>query len=139
MKERRFLAVPAHLVGTADEKRWTCPTCGVIEPIDVGDDRYVRGLCSCERAASVDQYRREAQERAQQQWLSAQIAQTFNWLGEGYGGIGLKDKTFESFSRELEPRALKACEKFAEHPEGTLCLIGTVGCGKTHLAAAICN
>ena len=61
----------------------------------------------------------------------------------------MQDKTFETFSlREDElPKphvetlraALDAARRFAENPEGWLLLIGGLGCGKTHLAAAIAN
>ena len=62
----------------------------------------------------------------------------------------LSKKTFETFSlREEEgltkgevqslKRALKAAQRFAEKPRGWLMFMGTYGCGKTHLAAAIAN
>lgn len=40
--------------------------------------------------------------------------------------------------RSLE-KALKAAREFAENPKGWLVLLGSYGCGKTHLAAAIAN
>ena len=61
----------------------------------------------------------------------------------------LRDKTFDTFSlREdvLSPaeveslrQARDAAMRFADRPEGWLLLIGGLGCGKTHLAAAIAN
>jgi DNA replication protein DnaC len=36
-------------------------------------------------------------------------------------------------------KAFEACRSFAENPSGWLILMGTYGCGKTHLAAAIGN
>ena len=62
----------------------------------------------------------------------------------------LSKKTFETFDlREDEAlpasevrslqRALKAARAFAEKPRGWLVFMGTYGCGKTHLAAAIAN
>jgi len=58
------------------------------------------------------------------------------------------DKTFESFDlrpelpakeRENLKRALAIAQDFAREPRDWLVFIGTYGCGKTHLAAAIAN
>ncbi|MBN1936791.1 MAG: ATP-binding protein [Anaerolineae bacterium] len=59
------------------------------------------------------------------------------------------DKTFSTFDldrdeldaeeRENLRNVSKAAQDFAQHPEGWLLFIGTYGCGKTHLAAAIGN
>lgn len=58
------------------------------------------------------------------------------------------DKTFESFNlrSELPPeerenlkRALVIAQDFARDPHDWLVIIGTYGCGKTHLAAAVAN
>lgn len=61
----------------------------------------------------------------------------------------LAGKTFDNFLPEgVSPdpyiratvrSAYDRCKAFAEHPENWLLLIGTYGCGKTHLAAAIAN
>jgi DNA replication protein DnaC len=54
---------------------------------------------------------------------------------------GLRDCRFDSFfggNRSLE-LAYEAAWSFAEMPEGWLVMVGVVGCGKTHLAAAIKN
>jgi len=62
--------------------------------------------------------------------------------------LGLLSRmTFESFSMNgLRPheeqtlrQAFRRAREFAEHPEGWLILLGSYGCGKTHLAAAIAN
>ena len=49
-------------------------------------------------------------------------------------GHGLPDRERQS----LED-ALRGCRIFAERPDGWVVLTGEVGCGKTHLAAAIAN
>lgn len=59
------------------------------------------------------------------------------------------DQTFDSFNlrtgelgtdeRENLRRAVGLARAFADNPTGWLVLIGTYGCGKTHLAAAIAN
>jgi DNA replication protein DnaC len=54
---------------------------------------------------------------------------------------GLRDCRFDNFfggNRSLE-LAYEAAWSFAEMPEGWLVMVGVVGCGKTHLAAAIKN
>ncbi len=55
-------------------------------------------------------------------------------------------ETFELRAQELTPaeyenlqRAVALAEAYAESPKGWLVLLGTFGCGKTHLAAAIAN
>ncbi len=62
----------------------------------------------------------------------------------------LSDRTFGSFNlrkgeslsakdlKSLE-RAFRTAQTYAENPNGWLVLMGTYGCGKTHLAAAIAN
>lgn len=135
LKELIKVPVPQHLLDTADKQRWMCKTCGIVEPLLVRDNLYLRRRCDCEKAAAE----RQTQEKILQEQRRIQAAYTFNWLGPGYEVKGPASKTFESFSRELDPRAFKACVKFAEHPEGTFCLFGSAGCGKTHLVAAICH
>lgn len=49
-------------------------------------------------------------------------------------GIGL-----DEISRRTVRAAYELAKAFAEHPQNWLCLVGTYGCGKTHLAAAIAN
>ncbi|HZU65670.1 MAG TPA: ATP-binding protein [Ktedonobacteraceae bacterium] len=54
----------------------------------------------------------------------------------------LRDKTFQNFrpnvSRSVQV-AYQIALEYARNPDGWLVLIGKVGCGKTHLAAAIAN
>lgn len=61
-----------------------------------------------------------------------------------------RDRTFGSFSmREPEKltveerqslvKAFQAAQSYAENPRGWMVFMGTYGCGKTHLAAAIAN
>lgn len=54
----------------------------------------------------------------------------------------LKKKTFENFIPDVSPavhEAFDEARRYAEDPDGWLLLIGKVGSGKTHLAAAIAN
>jgi DNA replication protein DnaC len=52
---------------------------------------------------------------------------------------GCRFDNFETSHDQSLDRALRATEAFAEEPRGWLVLVGRVGCGKTHLAAAIKN
>jgi DNA replication protein DnaC len=55
---------------------------------------------------------------------------------------GLRHQTFETFQSRQNPSlqaAAEAAAAFAEQPRGWLVLVGDVGRGKTHLAAAIKN
>ncbi len=55
---------------------------------------------------------------------------------------GLRACTFKSFAYEANPSlaaAVREAWSFANEPDGWLVLSGRVGCGKTHLAAAIKN
>jgi DNA replication protein DnaC len=85
--------------------------------------------------------------------LLASVLEVAAWeapLLEQVGGMDLEQlraMTFESFSphaadegssRSLR-KALRLASTFASEPKGWLILIGSPGCGKTHLAAAICN
>jgi len=49
--------------------------------------------------------------------------------------------TFENFDPKVPgvDRAFELARRFARDPQGWLVLLGVVGCGKTHLAAAIAN
>jgi DNA replication protein DnaC len=51
------------------------------------------------------------------------------------------EKTFESFHPHIAGvgEAYRAAQKYAADPDGWLVLLGQVGCGKTHLAAAIAH
>jgi DNA replication protein DnaC len=53
----------------------------------------------------------------------------------------LRDNTFKSFNSRITgvQEAFRASSRFAANPQGWLMLVGSCGCGKTHLAAAIAN
>src|SRR5437763_6566379 len=52
-----------------------------------------------------------------------------------------RDKGFANFNKRVPGvlEAFRAATAFAQHPTGWLLLIGSNGCGKTHLAAAIAS
>ena len=75
----------------------------------------------------------ECKERERRERRRLQLQELSN-LGE------LRDKRFDNFnvSRAVS-EAYQIAREYAEEPEGWLVFIGRVGCGKTHLAAAIAN
>jgi DNA replication protein DnaC len=65
--------------------------------------------------------------------LDLMASKTFGAFDER-GGEGLQTDELKSLQK-----AMKASHAFAEKPRGWLVLMGSYGCGKTHLAAAIAN
>ena len=55
--------------------------------------------------------------------------------------IDFRDKSFTSFNSRVAgvAEAFRVAHEYAQDPQGWLVLVGPVGCGKTHLAAAIAN
>jgi DNA replication protein DnaC len=53
----------------------------------------------------------------------------------------VRDKTFRNFNTRIPgvQQACKAALVYAQKPDGWLVFVGPIGCGKTHLAAAIAN
>lgn len=123
-----------------DELRWTCPTCGVIEPRSMPTGRWAKRSCQCQIQARLD---KEAAEK-QALWVSEQRTRTFGgWLGEHWTHEEvieeMCDKTFASWDQSCFSEAYARAVKFAQNPQGNLLLAGNYGTGKTHLEAAICN
>lgn len=104
-----------------------CPTCkgaGYLRAdVPYGHPNFGKPIaCSCKE--------RERKERRRLQ------LQELSNLGE------LRDKTFESFKPNVSRCAYDAYQvarEYAEEPDGWLVFVGRVGCGKTHLAAAVAN
>jgi DNA replication protein DnaC len=119
----------------AEEKTWTCPTCGVVPPIALADGWFARRLCGCERAAFDAQQLRQLQEEQRQ----VRVLLTYTWLGRARSEPALAEKTFATYQSERQPEAYELAQAFALDPMGTLALYGSYGIGKTHLLAAIAN
>lgn len=121
---------------TAEEVRWACPTCGVIEPRQIKyNGRWIRNACACEIATRKAQ---EAAERRYQEIKTIEKA-TYTWLGGQWSDMALSTKTFENFQAERQQEGFDLAQLFAKETQGTLILHGSYGTGKTHLLAAICN
>lgn len=65
----------------------------------------------------------------------------YNELQELSNLFDFRDKTFATFNPNAAGvgEAFRAAREFAQDPQGWLVFVGPVGCGKTHLAAAIAN
>lgn len=102
-----------------------CPTCGgagwLRLEVDVDDPRFGQTVpCACKA--------KELEERKSRTLLERSNLRA------------LRDKTFQSFfPHDYQQNAFNRARDYAEHPEGWLVMLGGVGTGKTHLAAAIGN
>ncbi|HKV59077.1 MAG TPA: ATP-binding protein [Ktedonobacteraceae bacterium] len=105
----------------------TCPVCkgaGYLRAdVPYGHPNFGKPIaCTCKENERTAKRRRQLQEVSN--------------LGE------LQDKSFENFNPNTSRsvyNAYRTALEYAEDPYGWLVLIGKVGCGKTHLAAAIAN
>lgn len=134
----RYLTLPFN----RKEAIWTCPTCGVIQPIQLsfyGSTRYARRPCTCEEKAKQEQEHALLLAEQRRVYQEAQSNHIYCWLGREWSDSSLREKTFEMFDPDLQPKAYDAAQVFTEDLKGTLVLYGTYGTGKTHLLAAICN
>ncbi len=111
-----------------------CPRCHGLgylrEDLPVSDPRFGKAqICPCQLPHL--EMRRATQLRADSN-LESLAGKTFeNFLTEGVSP--------DPDIRVTVRAAYERCRSFAEKPENWLLLVGTYGCGKTHLAAAIAN
>jgi DNA replication protein DnaC len=110
---------------TAISSSPSCPTCGgagwLRLDVELDDPRFGQIVpCACKAKELEERKMRTLVERSN---LKA-----------------LQGRTFSSFfPQENQKLAYSRASEFAERPEGWLVLLGGVGTGKTHLAAAIGN
>lgn len=112
-----------------------CPICGgvgfVRQDLPVGDPNFGKlTLCVCQQQKATQ----AAQQRLYRMSnLEAFREMTFNTFSV-QGRLGLGDEQIKSLQY-----ALSQSQQFSGSPRGWLVLLGSYGCGKTHLAAAIAN
>lgn len=112
-----------------------CPICGgvgfVRKDVPIGDPDFGKLiLCICKQ----NEQNRSAQERLlRMSNLEAFHQMTFHSFSV-QGRLGLGDEQIQSLQY-----GLSQAQQFAASPRGWLVLMGTYGCGKTHLAAAVAN
>jgi DNA replication protein DnaC len=137
---REHFALPQPTTLPPDELRWTCETCGVIEPLFLPFGRWIKRPCDCQRA-------KRQKQRDQEQlliWAAEQRSQCFGgWIGRQWTSDSIvremTHKTFAVYDRNRFPEAYDMAQKFADNPRGNLVFHGDYGTGKTHLAAAVIN
>lgn len=129
----------AGITGTAPA---TCEQHGEYTANTLGDG----GMTGCPTCAKARQVAAEAEERAEQQRLAV-AARLERLLGQALIPARFASKTFANYRVACDRQrvALGACESYAarfeEHAAAGRCLLllGHVGNGKTHLAAAVAS
>src|SRR5258708_6335615 len=135
-----------HLVNHDDPEalRYVCQVCGLVEPKEMLNG-WLRVACACERAL-CDAIKWGPIGRPSVDVLRASL--TYTWLGASVED-GLERKSFADFSPAYQPKAYQIAKEYAskliearkynEQYSRNMLLIGPVGLGKTHLAAAVTN
>ncbi len=128
------MATTSSIKQTAGETE-VCPICGGIgfvrKDVPVGDPDFGKlTLCICKQ----NEQNRSAQERLlRASNLDAFKQMTFSSFSV-QGRLGLGDEQIQSLQY-----GLSQAQQYAASPRGWLVMMGTYGCGKTHLAAAVAN
>ncbi|OLN29935.1 DNA replication protein DnaC [Desulfosporosinus metallidurans] len=127
---------------------YTCPECGaVVEPLlvefppNLGGPRYVQRRCQCELQKNIDAVERaknfERMRRYERYFSYSTLGNRFasktfiNFLATPQTSVALRE------SKRFTQTAMNATTE-EERADGVL-LIGPVGTGKSHLAAAVFN
>ena len=120
---------------TSQKESAVCPYCGGVgwlrRDLPISDPDFGQLVrCVCKE--------NEINRDAQQRLYDASNLENFNHMTFNafsvQGRLGLGDEQIHSLQY-----ALSQAQKFAASPRGWLVLMGTYGCGKTHLAAAVAN
>ncbi len=120
---------------TASSEEGVCQICGGIgfyrKDVPVGDPEFGKlTLCICKQN---EQNRSDRDRLFRMSNLEAFKAMTFKSFSV-QGRLGLADEQIQSLQY-----GLSQAQQYAASPRGWLVMMGTYGCGKTHLAAAIAN
>ncbi|HOW91961.1 MAG TPA: ATP-binding protein, partial [Anaerolineaceae bacterium] len=125
-------------MSTADpEKNATdvCPICGGVgflrRDLPVGDPNFGKLVpCVCQQNKANQVARNRLYQMSNLEAFKTMSLASFSVQGR----LGLADEQIRSLQY-----ALSQAQQFAANPRGWLLLMGSYGCGKTHLAAAIAN
>ncbi len=125
-------------MSTADpEKNATdvCPICGGVgflrRDLPVGDPNFGKLIpCVCQQNKANQVARNRLYQMSNLEAFKTMSLASFSVQGR----LGLADEQIRSLQY-----ALSQAQQFAANPRGWLLLMGSYGCGKTHLAAAIAN
>ena len=136
------------MVDTSAPSRSRSPTCSICGDagwlrldVPITDPRFGTIVpCACQKA----QHERERSERLfalsrlgeRQRLMTFQTFYTHDIPYEHV--VGRTPHALAEIYRSLK-QAKDAAQAYAEEPNGWLVLIGDTGCGKTHLAVAVCN
>ena len=130
---------PGHANISATAVTYECPVHGVVTPLAFANG-YRRRECPCQWEQRQAESVQRQQDAVQRSLGTKQAERCYTWLGRDAEELGLEAKTFGNFDHDYQTDAFKFCINYnpIQDPRN-LILIGTVGTGKTHLAAAICN
>lgn len=150
MQHNRLLPIPlaAWRLGLASahaaDVTYTCAECGAsVLPRPMANG-YLRRQCRCSAARNERAATRQLAFDTTSALARLRTSRTYTWLGALSEEPGLEQKTFADFEARLQPAAFRACQEYAASFEvgnapPNVLLMGSVGTGKTHLAAAIAN
>jgi len=127
--------LPTTSTADASAAQDVCPICGGVgflrRDLPISDPEFGRLVpCICQQNKSNQTAKRRLYEMSN---LEAFKTMTFSDFSV-QGRLGLADEQIRSLQY-----ALSQAQQFTGNPRGWLLLMGTYGCGKTHLAAAIAN
>ena len=118
---------------------YECPVHGTILPRAFYNG-YRRRECPCMWEQRQQEGMARYQEAMQRTLGTKQAERCYTWLGRDAQEIGLEGKTFGNFDHSLQTDAFKFCINYDPLRDPcNVIFMGSVGTGKTHLAAAIVN
>jgi len=112
-----------------------CPICGGVgwlhEDLPITDPNFGKLVrCVCKQQEAIQSAQKRLYQTSNLEAFHTMTFESFSVQGR----LGLGDEQIRSLQY-----ALSQSQQFGASPKGWLILMGTYGCGKTHLAAAIAN
>lgn len=122
-------------VETSAQPTEVCPICGGVgflrRDLPVGDPNFGKLVpCICRQNETTQAARYRLYQLSNLEAFKTMSFASFSVQGR----LGLADEQIRSLQY-----ALSQAQQFAANPRGWLLLMGSYGCGKTHLAAAVAN